>query len=180
MFLTGKTVGMMVGPLFEDLEFWSVFMRIREEGARVVVIGSEAGKSHTSKHGGLTATAEIAAHQVQSEELFALLVPGGFAPDKMRRDPHLLRLVREMDEANRIIGFICHAGSVAISAGIAQGRKCTGSEGIKDDLVNAGGIWVDSPAFQERNLVWGRVVEDIPDYQRALIAAMRKAVGAEA
>ena len=97
MLLTGKTVGMMVGPLFEDLEFWSVYMRIREEGADIRVIASEAGTSYVSKHGGLTASADTASKEARSDDLLALLVPGGFAPDKMRRDPDLLRLVREMD-----------------------------------------------------------------------------------
>ena len=178
LFLQGKTIGMMVGPLFEDLEFWSVYMRIREEGARILVIGTTAGETHVSKHGGLTAVTDTAAKQVHSDDLFALLVPGGFAPDKMRRDPDLLRLVREMDAQKKTIGFICHAGWVAASAGILSGRKCTGSMGIRDDLRNAGGIWIDEPAFRDGNIVWGRVVEDIPDYQRILVATLKEAADA--
>lgn len=174
MAMTGKTVGMLVGPTFEDLEFWSVYMRLKEEGLRVVIIGSEAGEVYTAKSGGLTAKAEVAARDVRSEDLFALMVPGGFAPDKMRRDPDMLRLVRELDERKQILGFICHAGWVAASAGIIKGRKFTGSRGIKDDMENAGGLWVDEPAFQDSNLVWGRVVEDIPEYQRVLIKALRE------
>jgi len=167
---------MLVGPLFEDLEFWSVAMRIREEGARILVIGSEKNELCLSKSGGLTAKADAAARDVRSDELFALLVPGGFAPDKMRRNPDMLRLIREMDQAGRVIGFICHAGWMAASAGILKGRQrlVTGSLGIKDDLENAGGTWKDEAAFQEGNLVWGRVVDDIPDYQRVLIAALRQ------
>ncbi len=171
------TVGMFVGPTFEDLEFWSVYMRVREAGYRVLVIGSEAGETYTAKSGGLTATAQVSARSVKTTDLFALLVPGGFAPDKMRRDPDILRLVREADMANKIVGFICHAGWVGASAKILKGRKVTGSKGIKDDLENAGGIWVDEPAFREGNLVWGRVVEDIPDYQREVIAALEDARG---
>jgi protease I len=176
MLLTGKTVGMMVGPLFEDLEFWSVYMRIKEEGADIRVIASEAGTSYVSKHGGLTASADTASKEARSDDLLALLVPGGFAPDKMRRDPDLLRLVREMDSEKKIIGFICHAGWVAASAGILSGRRCTGSRGIRDDMINAGGSWVDEAAFRDGNIVWGRVVEDIPDYQRILISTLREAV----
>ncbi|WP_455381881.1 type 1 glutamine amidotransferase domain-containing protein [Salinispira pacifica] len=178
MFLRDKTIGMMVGPLFEDLEFWSVYMRIREEGATIRVIGLNSGEEYVSKHGGLTAVADTVAGDVAADDLFALLVPGGFAPDKMRRDPEMLRLVREMDERKKIIGFICHAGWVAASAGILAGRKCTGSTGIRDDLQNAGATWVDAPAFREGNIVWGRVVEDIPEYQRELVSALREAAGA--
>jgi len=169
------TVGMLVGPTFEDLEFWSVNMRVREAGYRVLVIGPKAGESHVSKSGGLTATAEVAASSVKADELFALLVPGGFAPDKLRRDKDILRLVRDIDAQKKVLGFICHAGWVADSAKILQGRKVTGSLGIRDDLENAGGTWIDEPAFREGHLVWGRVVDDIPHYQRELIAALDEA-----
>lgn len=172
MKLKGKTIGMMVGPGFEDLEFWAVYMRVKEEGAKIIVIGTNAGEVHESKSGGLTAKAEVASATVKGSDLDALLVPGGFAPDKMRRDPDMLRLIRELDESKKIIGFICHAGWMAASAKILRGRKATGSLGIKDDLENAGATWVDQPAFREGNLVWGRVVEDIPDYNRELIAAL--------
>lgn len=172
MRLKGKTIGILVGPLFEDLEFWAVLMRVQEEGAKTLVIGTQAGEVHTSKSGGLTAQAEVASSQVSSQDLDALLVPGGFAPDKMRRDPDMLRLVRELNQQGKVLGFICHAGWVAASAHILDGRPCTGSLGVKDDLENAGGIWVDAPAFRDKNLVWGRVVADIPAYNRELIAAL--------
>ena len=89
----------------------------------------------------------------------------------------MLRLIRELDGRKRTIGFICHAGLLAASARIIKGRKCTGSLGIKDDLENAGGLWVDQSAFRDGNLVWGRVVEDIPDYQRLLVEALRAQAG---
>lgn len=166
------TVGFLVGPTFEDLEFWSVLMRVREAGYRTLVIATEAGETFVAKSGGLTATSQVAARTVQASDLFALMVPGGFAPDKLRRDKDMLRLVRDLDRAGRVVGFICHAGWVAASARILAGRKVTGSLGVKDDLENAGGVWVDQPAFRDGNLVWGRVVEDIPAYQRELIAAL--------
>ena len=172
MKLKGKTIGMLVGPGFEDLEFWAVYMRMKEEGATIKVIGTKAGEIHSSKSGGLTSTAKYSSADINSAELFALLVPGGFAPDKMRRDPEMLRLIREMDQAGKIIGFICHAGWMAASAKILKGRKCTGSLGIKDDMENAGATWVDQAAFREGNLVWGRVVEDIPEYNRELVLAL--------
>ena len=102
----------------------------------------------------------------------ALLVPGGWAPDKLRRDPNVLRLVREMNAAGKVLGFICHAGWVAASAGIVKGKRVTGSMGIKDDMENAGAEWVDKPAFRDGNLVWGRVVADIPAYCSELVKAL--------
>ena len=169
------TVGILIGPGFEDLEFWSVLMRVREAGYKTLVIGTEEGEVFVAKSGGLTATSQIAARTVKGTDLFALLVPGGFAPDKMRRDPDMLRLVRELDAAKKVLGFICHAGWVAASAKILKGRPATGSLGIKDDLENAGAHWIDQPAFRDGHLVWGRVVEDIPDYQRELIQALDEA-----
>ncbi len=167
-----RTVGILVADLFEDLEFWSVAMRVREAGYRVLVIGTKAGDTYTSKSGGLTATSEASALNLKADDLRALLVPGGFAPDRMRRDKEMLRLVREMDDAGKVLGFICHAGWVAASAKIIGQRKVTGSLGIKDDLENAGGIWLDEPAFRDGNRVWGRVVDDIPAYQRELMIAL--------
>jgi protease I len=167
-----RTVGMLVADLFEDLEFWSVAMRVREAGYRVLVIGTNSGDTYTSKSGGLEATSEAAASELGAHELHALLVPGGFAPDKIRRDKDMIRLVREMDKAGKVLGFICHAGWVAASAKIIDRRKVTGSLGIKDDLENAGGIWLDEPAFTDGNRVWGRVVDDIPTYQQELIKAL--------
>ena len=169
------TVGMLVGPDFEDLEFWSVLMRVWEAGYKTCVIGSKAGEVYVAKSGGLTAQSELASREARSEVLFALLVPGGFAPDKLRRDPDILRLVQEIDYQKKVLGFICHAGWVGVSAKLLSGRPVTGSKGIKDDLVNAGGLWIDKPAFRDANRVWGRVVEDIPAYQRELIAALDEA-----
>jgi len=172
MHLRGKTIGIFVGPGYEDLEFWVPYMRVKEEGATVKVIGMHSGDAYSSKSGGLTAEAEFGADEVTADQLDGLLVPGGWAPDKLRRDPNVLKLVRNMNDQGKILGFICHAGWVAASAGICKGKKATGSTGIKDDMENAGAVWVDEPAFREGNLVWGRVVEDIPDYCRELIQAL--------
>ena len=169
MKLSGKTVGIFVGPGFEDLEFWVPCMRMQEEGARVVIIGSEADETFASKHGCLTVTSEVAARDVQSDTLAGVIVPGGWCPDKIRRDPDVQRIVRETYNAGRPVGLICHAGLVGISAGIVKGHRATGSEGIKDDLINAGASWVDEPAFVDGPIVWGRVVADIPDFCRLLV-----------
>lgn len=172
MVLRNKTIGILVGPGFEDLEFWVPHMRMIEEGAEVRVIGIREGEIYKSKSGGLTAKSQVAARKERADQLDALLVPGGWAPDKLRRDEGVLRLLRDMHAQGKIIGLICHAGWVAASAGICQGKRVTGSAGIKDDMENAGAIWVDQPALKDGNLVWGRVVEDIPYFCRELIKAL--------
>jgi protease I len=172
MRLKSKTIGMLVGSGYEDLEFWVPYMRMQEAGAEVKVIGAKASEIYTSKSGGLTVKSRIAAKEITADQLDALLVPGGWAPDKLRRDRNILQLVQNMNAQDKILGFICHAGWVAASADICRGKRVTGSTGIKDDMENAGAIWVDEPAFREGNLVWGRVVADIPDYCRELIEAL--------
>lgn len=174
MKLDDKRIAMLVGPGYEDLEFWAVYMRMQEEGAQVDVVGMEADVEYASKSGGLTAETELAAEDVDPDEVDAVLVPGGWTPDKIRRDESVLELVRQVDEGHKIVGLICHAGLVGISAGIVEGSDATGSLGIKDDLENAGANWVDEPAFRDGNLVWGRVVADIPDYCRVLVDALEK------
>jgi protease I len=172
MLFSQKRIGMLVGPGFEDLEFWAVYIRMKEEGADIAVMGLHGGDSYSSKSGGLNAKAEFGPGDLTAGELDALLIPGGWAPDKLRRVPEYIRLIREMDRSKKVLGFICHAGWLAASAGIVKGRKATGSLGIKDDLVNAGAEWADVPAFREDHLVWGRVVADIPDYNRELVKAL--------
>jgi protease I len=173
MRLQGKRIGMMLGPGFEELEHWVVYMRMKEEGANVTLIGVEAGETHHGKQGSLPATSDTAAVECSGRDFDAILVPGGYAPDKMRRDPNLVRLVREAFEQDTILGLICHAGSMAISAAIvANGMKATGSLGIKDDLVAAGAEWVDEGAFREGPIVWGRHVDDLPAYCRLLVQAI--------
>lgn len=168
--LEGKTIGVFVAPEFEDLEFWVPVMRLREEGARVLVIGI-ARDLVRGKHC-LEASPDSLAREVRADQVDGLVIPGGWAPDKLRRDPDVLRLVRDCNTQGKIIGIICHAGWVAASAGIVRGKRFTGSRGIKDDLEAAGARWVDEPAFREGNLVWGRVVADIPDFCRELVAAL--------
>ena len=176
MRLYGKKVAILVGPGFEDLEFWVPLMRIQEEGAQTTVVGIKAGETYSSKSGGLTATAEVGAGDVSANQFDAVIVPGGWAPDKIRRYDSVNALVREVYEQGKIVASICHGGLVLISAGIVKGHKSTGSEGIKDDLINAGATWTyDEAAFRSGNIVWGRVVPDIPDFCRELVKALSEA-----
>jgi protease I len=169
--LQGKTIGYFVAEEVEDLEFWVPVMRLREEGAKVIVIGLST-ETVRGKHG-LEMTPDVSIEEApRADELDGLVIPGGWAPDKLRRNAKVLSLVRDVHNQGKIIGTICHGGWVPISASILRGRKATGSIGIKDDITNAGGIWVNEAAFREGNMVWGRVVADIPDFCRELVAAL--------
>ena len=171
MRLKGKKIAILVEEGFEDLEFWVPVMRLQEEGGEVTVVGTGRQPRFTGKYC-LEATPDVIADEVSAQDFDALVVPGGWAPDKLRRYDSVLKLVRGMHEQGKIIGIICHGGLVPISAGIVRGCRATGSTGIKDDLINAGAEWVDKPAFRDGNLVWGRVVADIPAFCRELVAAI--------
>ena len=173
MRLKGKRVAVLLAEGFEDLEFWVTVMRLREEGAQVTIMSHDGPKDYHGKNA-LTAKSEVSVKEMKPADFDAVVVPGGWAPDKMRRYDDVKRFVKEVNDAGKIVGLICHAGLVGISAGVVTGHKATGSLGIKDDLVNAGATWADEPAFRSGNLVWGRVVADIPDFCRELVAAIEK------
>lgn len=171
MLLEGKRIAYLVESGFEDLEFWVPRMRLEEEGAQVTVVGTGSASEYTGKHC-LRARPDARAEEVSAADFDGVVVPGGWAPDKLRRYEAVKTLVRQAYEQGKIVASICHAGWVLASAGIVAGHKATGSVGIKDDMVNAGAVWVDEPAFRDGNLVWGRVVADIPAFCRELIAAL--------
>ena len=167
--LAGMRVAVFVADGVEDLEYWVSVMRLREAGAIVTSIGMTLDTVHGKN--GLAARADVQARDADAGSFDALVIPGGWLPDKLRRYDEIKRFVRDIHDAGKPIGIICHGGSIAISAGIVQeGRPATGSLGIKDDLINAGARWVDEPAFRDGTLVWGRVVEDIPDFEREMVA----------
>lgn len=171
MRLQNKIIATLIAEGVEDLEYYVPLMRLQEEGAKVLSAGLDL-KPVKGKNG-LIITPDAKIEDLKTGELFALIIPGGFAPDKLRRYDVVKKLVKDVNNANKIIGIICHGGSTAISAGIIKkGQRVTGSAGIKDDLINAGGVWADESAFREGNQVWGRVVADIPDFNRELVKAL--------
>lgn len=170
MRLSGKKVVVLVAEGFEDLEYWVTVMRLQEEGAEVISVGNDTEPVRGKN--ALEARADVTAGDVDASELDGVVIPGGWAPDKLRRYKEITDLVRDVHERGKTVGIICHGGLVAISAGIVGGVSATGSLGIKDDLENAGATWVDKAAFREGNLVWGRVVPDIPDFCRELVTAL--------
>jgi protease I len=170
MKLTGKKIAILIAEGVEDLEYFVPLMRLQEEGATVLSAGMDV-KPIKGKNG-LVITPDTTIESLNSDDLFALLLPGGWAPDKLRRYSVVSDLVRKMDSAQKPIGIICHGGLIAITAGIVKGHRVTGSLGIKDDLVNAGATWVNEPAFRDGNQVWGRVVADIPAFCRELVTTL--------
>jgi protease I len=161
----------LVAEGVEDLEYFVPLMRLQEEGATVLTASLDL-KPVRGKNG-LVITPDTTIASLKPDDLFAIILPGGWAPDKLRRYDAVKNLVSAMDAQKKTIGIICHGGSTAISAGIIRkGERSTGSTGIKDDLVNAGAVWVDEAAFREGNHVWGRVVADIPAFCRELVAAL--------
>lgn len=173
MSLDGMNVAYLLESGFEDLEFHVPRMRLIEENADVTVVDTGRQSSYEGKHA-LEAEPDRSSDEIDPMDYDAVVIPGGWAPDKLRRDEGVLDLVRTLYEKDRIIGSICHAGWVPVSAGIIEGHRVTGSTGIKDDVENAGGEWVDEPAFRDGNLVFGRVVKDIPDFCRVLVETLQE------
>ncbi|MCR5176873.1 MAG: type 1 glutamine amidotransferase [Anaerovibrio sp.] len=166
-----KKVLQLVSNDFEDLELWCPVMRLREEGVQVDLVAEVPGLYH-GKYG-VPCEVEMSFNDVNADDYAGILVPGGWAPDKLRRFSKVLQLVSDMDKAEKLIGQICHAGWVLASAGILQGRRVTSTPGIKDDLANAGAIWVDEPCVIDRNIVSARRPPDIPVYMKALAEKLR-------
>lgn len=158
---------------FEDLELWYPVLRLREEGITVLLAGEKANAAYKGKYG-VPAISDLGYSDIAAEEYDGLLVPGGWAPDKLRRYPEVLELVRKMNEKGKPIGQICHAGWVLISADILRGKRVTSTPGIKDDMVNAGGVWSDEPAVVDGNIVSSRKPQDLPDYMKAYLELLRK------
>jgi len=169
--LTGKRILFFVAALYEDLELWYPKIRLEEEGATCVVAGL-GEPSYQGKHG-YPVSPDVHVDAVEAKDFDALVIPGGFAPDKLRRSAQVLRLTREIHEAGKPVAFICHAGWVPISAGIVRGRRGTSVGAIKDDLVNAGMRWEDSPVVVDGNLITSRSPADLPYFCRALIALLK-------
>ncbi|MDX1947880.1 MAG: type 1 glutamine amidotransferase domain-containing protein [Pirellulaceae bacterium] len=160
-----------VGDIYEDLELWYPKLRLIEAGFEVVVAGQESGHKYAGKNGyPCTSDAAIAAQR--AADFDGVVVPGGFMPDKLRRDPDVLQLLRDFDADRKLIAAICHGGWIPISAGVYRGVRVTGSPGIKDDLVNAGAIWEDAPVVIDGHFVSSRKPDDLPDFCRGILQVL--------
>jgi len=171
MSLAGKHILFFAGPLYEDLELWYPKIRLEEEGATTTVAGT-GERTYQGKRGyPLTVDTDVDA--VDAGAFDGLVIPGGYAPDIMRRSPRLLEITRQIYDAGKPVAFICHAGWVPISAGIVSGKRGTSVGAIKDDLVNAGMLWEDSAVVVDGNLISSRTPKDLPQFMGALITALR-------
>ncbi len=168
-----KKILAFVGETYEDLELWYPKIRLEEEGWKVTLSGPQSGVTYKGKNGYPCRT-ETDLADVESKEYDALLIPGGFMPDKLRRDGNVLRLTREFHEAGKPIAFICHAGWILISAGILKGKRATSTVGIKDDMINAGAEWVDEPLVVDGHLISSRTPADLHVFAKALVDALKK------
>jgi protease I len=173
MKLQGKRVAMLAENMYQEMELWVPYYRLREEGAEVKVIGAGGAKSYTSKHG-YPVNVDVQADQVKAVEFDAVIVPGGYAPDMMRRHPAMVALVREAAQQGKVVAAICHAGWMLVSAGILKGRKATSFFSIKDDLVAAGAEWQDAEVVVDGNLITSRNPNDLPAFCRAIVASLSK------
>lgn len=167
--LEGKQFLIFVGEVYEDLELWYPKLRLSEAGAKVVVAGPEAGRMYTGKNG-YPCVSDAAIADMTADLFDGLVVPGGFMPDRLRRDPQVLQIVRDFNDTKKPIAAICHGGWIPISAGVYRGVRVTGSPGIKDDLVNAGAVWEDAAVVVDGHHVTSRKPDDLPDFCRAIIA----------
>lgn len=172
MSLNGKKVLIFAGPLYEDLELWYPKIRLEEEGAVAVVAGI-GDKTYQGKRG-YPVTVDTQVQDIHAADFDALVIPGGFAPDQLRRFDKVLSITREIYQAGKPVAFICHAGWVPISAKILKGKRATSVRAIKDDMENAGVLWEDSAVVVDGNLISSRTPADLPQFCRALLAALER------
>lgn len=169
----GQRIISLIYGEFEDLELWYPILRLREEGHIVHIVGEKKNEKYIGKYG-VPAESDFSFDEINSKDYDAILVPGGWAPDKLRRFPEVLKIVREMNDDNKVIGQICHAGWVLISANILRGKVVTSTPGIKHDMENAGARWIDKSVIVDGNLVSSRQPKDLPDYMKAFIETLNK------
>ncbi|TQN42389.1 protease I [Blastococcus colisei] len=176
MSLEGKTIALLIEDDYQILEAWYPALRLQAAGATVRVVGSGTKGCYASKEG-YPMAADCAAADVRAEDFDAVVVPGGFAPDNMRLHPEMVDLVRGVHDAGRLTAAICHGGWMLVSAGALKGRRATGYLPIRDDVVNAGGTWVDEAVVEDGNVITSRTPADLPQFAEALVAYLSRADG---
>ncbi|TNF46280.1 type 1 glutamine amidotransferase [bacterium] len=170
MKLKSKRIAILVENLYQEHELWYPYYRMLEEGADVVIVGPKAG-TYTSKYG-YPVQVDLAADQVRAADFHAVIIPGGYAPDHMRRHKAMVDLVRDSVNEGQVVAAICHAGWMLASADVLEGRTVTGFFAIRDDLVHAGAQFVDEEVVQDGNLITSRKPDDLPAFCRTIIAAL--------
>lgn len=170
MELQGKRAAVLVEQQYQEMEIWYPVYRLREAGCQVTLVGPEAGKTYPSKLG-YPAKSDKAAESVSADDFDILIIPGGYSPDHMRRCEAMIRLTRTMAEQGKVIGSICHGPWLLCSTPALRGKTVTCFFAIKDDVINAGGKYVDAEVIRDGNLVTSRKPDDLPAFMRAVIAA---------
>jgi protease I len=173
MELEGKRIAVLAENMYQEMELWYPVYRFREAGAKVTVVGPAAGKTYTSKTG-YPVTTDADAASVREADFDAVIVPGGYAPDYMRRSAAMVDLVREAYKQGKIVAAICHAGWMLCSAGIVRGKRATSYFSIKDDMTHAGANWVDEEVVRDGNLITARQPDDLPAFCREIVTALAR------
>jgi protease I len=173
--LVGRRVAILAEDGFEDSELIEPVRALKESEARVVIVGSGSNETYRGKRGEATIKVDTTADKVRAEDFDAIVVPGGYAPDKMRLYQPMIELVRRMDDAGKVVAAICHGPQLLISAGVVRGRRVTSWPSVAIDLTNAGAEWVDEAVVQDGNLITSRKPADLPKFNRAIIKALESA-----
>ena len=175
MSVQGKRVAVLLEKFYEDLELWYPVLRLREAGCQVQIVGPKSGETYLSKHG-YPAKAEVSASEVRASDFDAIIIPGGYSPDHMRRHKAMVDLVIDAAKLGKVLAAICHGPWMLCSAGGAiKGKKVTGYMSIRDDVENAGGIWQDAACVRDGNLVTSRTPDDLPAFMQGVFAALAEA-----
>lgn len=173
MELAGKRVAVLAENMYQELELWYPLLRMREAGAEAFVVGTGSAETYTSK-AGYPVQVDVVADQVQAADVDAVVIPGGYAPDLMRRYPAMVNLVRDAFLQGKVVAAICHAGWMLASADILKGKEATCFFAIKDDLINAGATYVDAEVVRDGNLITSRTPGDLPAFCRTIIEALKE------
>jgi protease I len=169
--IEGKSVAVLVEKLYEDLELWYPVLRCREAGCEVKIVGPKAGETYESKHG-YPAKADASPSVLTAAHFDAVIIPGGYSPDHMRRHKPMIDFVRDAVQHGKVVAAICHGPWMLCSARCLKGRRVTGFFAIRDDVENAGGIWEDEPVVRDGNLVTSRTPDDLPAFMNGILAAL--------
>ncbi|MDP3971221.1 MAG: type 1 glutamine amidotransferase domain-containing protein [bacterium] len=168
---SNKRVAILVEDLYQDLELWYPFYRLREEGIKPVIVGIKKAHKYKGKYG-YPVESDIDIKEAKIDEFDAVLIPGGFAPDLMRKNRDMIDFVKDMNTAGKLVASICHGAWMLASAGIIQGKKCTCYDAIADDIINAGGIYSDEEVVVDGNIITSRKPDDLPAFCQAIISKL--------